>query len=490
MKKLLLFSCMIIGMITATFGQTGIHITVYPQLFAGSLSGGISPLCYNNSPGLMTGTVPVGGQGAYSYQWQKSTDGGLTWTNIIGANGVNLNPGNLTMSTDFRRNDADPCGTVTTNTISILVYGQFVAGVTTGGNTPLCYNGNGGILTSTLETGGAPGTTYQWEQSIDGGLTWTIIAGATTTSYAIGTLTQTTEFRIGFNNACGTIYGNTTTITVYAIFVQGVVTGGNSNICNNANGGILTSTAPTGGAPGTTLQWESSTDGITYTSITGATTLTYVVGNLTQTMWYRLVYTNTCGVITSNVTNLVVYPIFVQGSIVAVGGTTVCNNTDFGSFVGNPATGGAPSTTYQWEQSINGGVTWTIIAGATGVSYDPAALSVTTMFHRQDVNTCGAAYTNAITITVYPPFSTGVIGVNQAICYGSTPNQLNFITPPSGGDGTYTYMWESSFNGLNPWTSIAGATGTTYQPPSLTSGIWFHVIVTSGSGCGSGPALP
>jgi len=471
--------------------QTGIHITVYPQLFAGTLSGGISPLCYNSATGLIIGTAPTGGQGVYTYQWQKSLDGGTTWTNILGATGINYDPGTLTVNTQFRRNDTDPCGLVTTNTISITVYGQFIAGVTTGGTSPLCNGDNGGVLTSTAGTGGAPGTTYQWQITIDGGITWNDIPLATGLVYTIGTLTQTTGFRLEFiNPSCGTLYGNATTITVYNIFAAGIITGGNTNICNNTNGGILTSTTPTGGAPGTTLQWESSIDGITYNPIVGQTTLTLVVGNLTQTMWYRLAYTNLCGVVYSNITNLVVYNAYVAGTITAVGGTTICNNTDFGSFTGIVATGGVPGTTSQWELSTNGGSTWNIIPGATLVNYDPAALTVTTAFRRQDVNVCGSLYTNNITITVYPVFNPGVIGVNQSICFGSTPTQLNFITVPSGGDGTYTYSWESSPNGLAPWTPIGGANTNIYQSPSLTSGIWYHVIVTSGSGCGSGPALP
>ena len=495
MKKLFVFCCLIAGMLIATqstYSQTGVHITVYPQLFAGNLSVGvIPPLCYNTATGLITGTAPTGGQGTYTYQWQKSTNGGVTWTNILGATGINYDPGTLIVSTDFRRNDTDLCGVVTTNIISIPVYGQFIAGVTTGGNNNLCNGGNGGILTSTASTGGAPGTTYQWQLTIDGGITWNDIFGETTLIHNVGVLTQTSGFRLAFiNPTCGTIYGNVTTITVYNVFAAGTATGGNTNICNGSNGGILTSTAPTGGAPGTTLQWESSTDGITYTDMIGQTGLTLILGNLTQTMYYRLRYTNTCGIVYSNVTTLVVYNVFAAGTITAVGGTTICNGVDFGSFTGTAATGGAPGTTYQWESSINGGTTWTIIPGATLQNDDPAALTVTTMFRRQAINACAALYSNSITITVYPIFNPGVIGVAQAICYGSTPTQLGFITLPSGGDGTYTYQWENSPTGFAPWTPIGGANANTYQSPSLTAGIWYHVIVTSGSGCGSSPALP
>ncbi len=493
MKKIFVFCCLM-AMLSTTqtiTAQTGIHITVWPQFVAGTLSGGISPLCYNGATGIITGVAPIGGQGVYTYQWQQSLDGGTTWTNIGGATGINYDPGNLLVSTMFKRNDTDPCGTVPTNNISIIVYGQFLAGVTTGGTSPICNGVFGGALTSTAGSGGAPGTTYQWQLSTDAGVTWNDILGQTALTLNIGALTQSSSFRLKFiNPSCGAIYGNVTSFTVYAIFSAGTVTGGNTPMCYNTNAGILTSTAPTGGALGTTLQWESSNDGITYIDIVGQTTLTTNLGNLTQTMWYRLRYTNPCGITYSNVSNIVVYAQFVAGTISLVGLTPICNATDPGSFNGTAAAGGAPGTTYQWQQSVDGGTTWTNVLGATLATYDPANLTITTMFRRQDVNSCLTLLTNIITITVYPAFNPGVIGVAQTICWGSTPNSLNFTTPPSGGDGTYTYQWESSSNGLVPWTTIPAAIANTYQPPSLTSGIWYHVVVTSGSGCGSGPALP
>lgn len=475
-----------------TYGQTGVHITVYPQLVAGTLSGGTTPLCYGGTVGLISGTLPTGGQGTYSYQWEKSTDGGLTWNNILGAISQNYNPGIVYVSTDYRRKDTDLCGTVHTNTISIMVYGQFLAGTTTGGTTPICNGDNGGTLTSTTETGGAPGTTYQWEISINGGGTWNDIVGETSLIHVVGALTQTSSFRLRFDNpACDTLYGNVISIMVYNTFVAGTVTGGNSPICYNSNAGILTSTAPTGGTPGTTLQWEASTDGITYSNIVGATTLTLNLGTLTQTMWYRLRYNNTCSVLYSNVMNIVVYGQFTAGTATFVGTSPACYNTDPGIINGTPATGGDPITNYQWQSSTNGGNTWTIIPGATLINYDIPALTTSTQFRRQDMNlNCGTLYTNTISITVYPVFNPGIIGVDQAICYGATPLQLSFLTPPSGGNGVFTYQWESSTDGgiLDPWAVIPGATTNTYQPPSLTAGIWYHVIVTNL--CGIAPALP
>lgn len=496
MKKSLVFVAMIVIIAMAaqkSFAQTGVYINVYPQLVAGTLSGGITPLCYAEEVTQITGTPATGGQGIYSYQWQRSTNLGGTWTNITGATGLNYDPGSVTITTWYRRNDTDPCGTVTTNIIQIDVYGQFLAGITTGGNNNICNGDDGGTLTATASTGGAPGTTYQWQQWNDALSIWEDVVGETGLTYAVGNLTETSSFRIAYiNPLCGTLYGNIINLNVYNVFTQGAVTGGTSPICYNTNAGILTGTAATGGAPGTTQQWERSTDGVTYTAITGQTTLTLVLGNLSQTMWYRLRYNNTCGTVYSNVTNVVVYNQFVAGTISFVGINPSCHSTDPGMFTGVAATGGDPTTTYQWQTSANG-TTWTNITGETGLDYDlPVMTAPTTYFRRMEINGCGTLYTNNIMITIYPEFNAGIVGVGQNICFGEIPNSLDFVTVPSGGDGTYTYQWQESADGgvADPYTDIPGETGNTYQPPSLTSGIWYNCIVTSGSGCGSLPAIP
>lgn len=60
-------------------------------------------VCYNNAPKLLTGSTPAGADSRYLYQWQSSTDNGATWTNIQGANMMDYQVNNLTVTTVFRR---------------------------------------------------------------------------------------------------------------------------------------------------------------------------------------------------------------------------------------------------------------------------------------------------------------------------------------------------------------------------------------------------
>jgi PKD repeat protein len=60
-------------------------------------------ICINTAAALITGSVPSGGNGSFSYQWQQSTDGGVTWNNISGANNPDYDPGILIQTTCYRR---------------------------------------------------------------------------------------------------------------------------------------------------------------------------------------------------------------------------------------------------------------------------------------------------------------------------------------------------------------------------------------------------
>ncbi|MBL0102494.1 MAG: HYR domain-containing protein [Bacteroidetes bacterium] len=85
--------------------------------------------------------------------------------------------------------------------------------------------------------------------------------------------------------------------------------------------------------------------------------------------------------------------------------------------------------------------------------------------------------------TFYPALSSNTATADQAICSGATPVALTGSTP-TGGNGTYTYLWESSTTSAS--AGFATATGTSnaknYTPVALTTTTWYRRTVSSG-GC-------
>ncbi|WP_152270224.1 T9SS type B sorting domain-containing protein [Agriterribacter humi] len=61
-------------------------------------------ICYNSAPVALTGSVPTGGNGSFSFQWQSSTVSGSTgFVDIDGATSQGYSPGLLTQTHWYRR---------------------------------------------------------------------------------------------------------------------------------------------------------------------------------------------------------------------------------------------------------------------------------------------------------------------------------------------------------------------------------------------------
>jgi len=95
----------------------------------------------------------------------------------------------------------------------------------------------------------------------------------------------------------------------------------------------------------------------------------------------------------------------------------------------------------------------------------------------EDVNTCQS--TAQTVVLVYEELDPGGIGYDHSICYGGDPDEIVSVTDPSGGDGNWTYQWQSR-PGHGPWSNIDGATDPAYDPPAgLTTLTHFRRRATS-----------
>ena len=69
----------------------------------------------------------------------------------------------------------------------------------------------------------------------------------------------------------------------------------------------------------------------------------------------------------------------------------------------------------------------------------------------------------------------GWLGGNEEECGAYDPSEIISLTLPSGGvGGSYNYYWEYSVNGGLSWTTVPGANGETYDPPTITQTYWFR----------------
>ncbi|MDD3875875.1 MAG: hypothetical protein PHT69_04600, partial [Bacteroidales bacterium] len=483
--------------IATSGGQSAISntitVTVYSNLVAGSVASN-QTICYNTSPAAFTSSsLPTGGTGTYTYQWQTQPGCSGGWSNISGATASTYNyTGNLTQSTCYRRVETSgTCGSVFSNIINVTVHGNLSAG-TVAANQTICYNTSPAAFTNSVSPSGGTGTyTYQWQQQANCTGAWSNISGATTSTYDVtGNLTQTTCYsRVVTSSPCGSTNSNTITVTVNSNLSGGSI-GSNQTICYNTTPASFTNTSSPSGGTGTfTYQWQIQPGcSGAWSNISGATSDIYSHSTpLTQnTCFIRIVTSGSCGSANSNTLTITVYPNLVAGSVAA--NQTICYNTSPAAFTSTSLpTGGTGTYTYQWQTQPGCSGGWSNISGATASTYNYTGnLTQSTCYRRVETSgTCGSVFSNIINVTVHGNLSAGTVATNQTICYNTSPAAFTNSVSPSGGTGTYTYQWQQQANCSGAWSNISGATASTYDVTgNLTQTTCYNRVVTS-SPCGS-----
>lgn len=299
--------------------SANLGVTVAPALQAGAIANPAQTINYNTVPATINCPAATGGgcgTPSYAYQWQQSINN-VTFTNISGATSQNLSfSAALTQAMYYKRMVTVNGSTGYSTVATVNVYPQLQSGSISPATQTINYNTNGSALTLTGTSGGTNSYTYQWQVSSDHN-TWNNINAATSTSYTPTGLTSSVYYyRVVVTSNGVSVNSNYVTINVNPRVLPGVLTPASINITSGTSPGtIIGSAASGGGCSGSfTYQWQSSTNGTSFTNISGATGLNYTPGNLTSTIYYRrqvtcgtdIQYSNTCQVIvgTSGSTDL------------------------------------------------------------------------------------------------------------------------------------------------------------------------------------------
>jgi hypothetical protein len=463
----------------SNIASNAVVITVTSATTAGSV-GSAQTICSGTSPTVFTQLTPAtGGTGSYTYQWQSSPNN-TTFTDIASATSSTYTSTALTSSTYFRRLvNSGGCINIPSTSFLVTVTPALTGG-TVGTSQTICSGTAPTTFTQTIApTGGSGGNTFQW-QSSPNGTTWTDISLATNSTYTSGVLTATTYFRRQVSSgSCMDVASNVIIVTVTPVATPGVIAGDETVCSGNSVSTLTVNTAPSGGTGSYTYTWEFSTNGgSSYTTIVGATDATYAPTSVTTTTLYRR-YTSSggCTNLVSNVITKTITPVVNAGSIGSAQG--ICQGATAATLNQvSPASGGTGSFTYTWEQSINGGSTYTTIPSATSTMYAPGAITTTTLYRRIASSGACSAITPSITITVTPTLSAGAIAGTETICAGSTASTITSNAAASGGNGAYSYQWQSSLDGFS-WGNIGSATSATYAPGTLTVTTHYRRLVTS-----------
>jgi hypothetical protein len=411
-----------------------------------------------------------------TYQWQVSTDGGTTYTNIAGATGTSYTVTAATTAQNgylYHVIVSALCGSSTSNAATLTV--NAAPGITT---QPADATVCAGSDNTFSVTGSGGGLNYQWQISTDGGTTFTNIAGANSATYTLTGITIAQngyQYHVIVTGACpGTVTSNNVTLTVGnapSITTQPT----DLTVCEGVNADFTVAAS----GSGLSYQWQVSTDGGgTYTDIAGATSATYSVPATTAISGnrYRVIVTSSsCA--TPSTSNAAILTVNALPTITTQPtSATLCAGSDV-TFT-SAATG--TNIAYQWQVSTDGGTTFTDIAGATSAAYSITGVTTTLNAYQYHVVVSGtctpAATSNAATLNVVSPATVTTQPANTAVCDGGN---ASFTVAASSAT---VYQWQVSTNGGTTYTDVAGATAATLSLTAVTTasnGNLYQVLISN-----------
>jgi hypothetical protein len=461
-----------------------------------------------------------------SLQWQRSTNGGSSWSNLSNDatfGGVTTSTLAITGTTIgmnghlFRLNATNSGGSATSRTVTLSVASAAGApSVTTDpSNTTQPPSGT---ATFTAVVSALPAPVFQWQGSTDGAtfsvlsdgifdLAGTtapaIVSGANTRTLTIDNLDAALDgfsFRVVVSNANGSDTSAAASLTVGTGNTAPSLTAQPADT-TKVVGENATFTAAANGNPAPTLQWQRSTNGggswsdlsenATYSGVTGATLTVTSVSLAMDGDQFRAVATNSEGSVNSNAATLTVE----DGPVITTHPADVTRTVgQNATFTGGAS--GTPTPTLQWQRSTNGGVNWSNLTNTAPYSgVTTGTLTVTGValvmdgdqFRVVATNSVNSVNSNAAVLTVNDGPAVTTDPANASVTYLGDPT-FNVVV---SGTPAPTIQWQISTNGGSSWSDLAnnvtygGVTTSTLTVSNVTvamSGHQFRAVATNAAG--------
>lgn len=440
-----------------------INVTVHLKINGNSI-GTDQTICTGSAVNTLTSLLNVtGGDGTFSYGWQRSTDGGITWSTIASATSANYSPGALTATTKFRRFINSSSCTDTSNTITITVQGT-LTNIDIGSSQTICSGTTPSLLTGQTPNGGSGSFTYEWERSSDNS-TWNAIANTNRIDYQPGSLTATTYFRRKTSSGPCSGYSSVVTITVNPIPTISPI--GDMFYCNGSTvNNISFTTSPSSGI---SYAWTTDNTAIGLAASGAGALPSFTATNtndpkipVTGHISVTPTYTNnnvgcTGGAISFAIT---VLPAI---TLAPINDTTVCTGVTLPSFA--PATDAGVYTgsaiTYSWTVSGagislsngNGPNLPSFTSNNPGSTDLSATITITPVYTYGGSSCSGAPAT--LKITTKPGTPQSIAGPDKELCALTS----------------YTMQGNQPSNATGAWSQYGTNTAAITSPSSSTTAI-------------------
>jgi hypothetical protein len=470
---------------TATSDPAKLTVDYAPQLSSGPSNRTI------DAGEDATFTAAAIGEPAPGAQWQLSTDGGVTWTDISGASASTLTLDGVPAKDDgneYRVVFSNSRGSITSSVATLTVQTAPVVSPEPAGETIDA----GGEAVFTAAAGGTPAPTVQWEVSTNHGGAWSNVPGASTPTLTLSGVPigdDGNEYRAVFTNAAD-LAGVDSTSATLTVQSGPVVSEQPADDTVDAGGEAVFKAAATG-KPTPTVQWQLSTDdGFTWSNVSGATSPTLTLADVPagdDGYEYRAVFTNAAdlaGIDSTSATLTVL-------SAPVVSEQPADDTVDAGGEATfKEAATGKPAPSVQWQLSTDGGVAWSNVPGAS-----TPTLTLTSVPAGDDGYQYRAVFANAVSSV---ESAAAKLTVQTAPAVSSQPSSQ---TAPAGGAATFSaaasgkptpsIQWQVSSDGGSTWTNVTGAGApslTLTNVPARDDGQLYRAVFTNAVGTATSAA--
>ena len=469
--------------ITVTAGAAGQNgnITVVANNACGSSAGvsttiSINPVNVTNGTGFTTSSTKSSGNITVS---SSSSSGGTVRLGYLKFPLTSI-PSDATIASSTLSLTNNGSGDLSSQTNKVTALGNNDPTTTaastlyTAINSGTAYNSEAWFNTGTIIKTLGANSDIQSRISSPGYIAMGLVRGNGSSTYKFDGYNGTTPPKLSITYTAPRILA----VTVSQTSVAGTISGGGVSVCSGANSTTLTLSGNTG-----TIQWQSSTDNINFTNVSGATGLTYTATNLTATTYYRAVVTSgTCSSATTASVTITVNPTL--NASIASAPAAVCFGDGAGVNVSS-TTGGTLNYT---TQVVPGGTivphTATLTANSTSTLNDRLEAN-TTVTLVSVTNATGCSYSlgnSTATIMVNPLPTVAAINGPALIANGAT---VTYTDATTGGNWSSTYPGIANVISQNNTISRARVNGVSVGTATIT-----YTVGPDGNGCTNVAELP
>lgn len=413
-----------VGSYGATDGNGGFNRIITKLPLTGFLFNSISEshaVCSGDTPNLISGSNPRGGDGNYVYSWEKSTDGS-SWESIDSTR-IDLQPGPL-YDTIYYRRIVESAGIVDISApIKIVVHEWIVGNHIFPDDTISCIGNIADTITgTTVEMGGDGFYDYYWQSSFDLN-SWNPVDQLNDTICLPGEVLDTTFIRrVVQSGACIDTSRQVQIIGLPPIENNTIY--GQQEICFGQKPEEITGDNPTGGLmiqDSIKITWQKKLEGQSWESIEDSSRLNFAPPNLVETTYYRrIVESDDCMDVSDSVKINVLPPI--DNNIITNNSTIyTCYNTEPELLTAEVPEGGDNEYQYQWIISSDGSLWTDITEGGQDKDYQSQEITEQTFFRRivrSGQDNCCVDTSNTITVSIHPLPVATIDDFEDTICSG------------------------------------------------------------------------